>query len=105
VIGIAKNGRSYDNSALFRSQANLLFLYYDPNFIGRIQNDLIGIAFNYVEPSLAGSRGEYNPEIFYRFPLFPHVDMTLTYHSIINPSLDRANDSASAFSIRLRSTF
>jgi hypothetical protein len=105
VIGIAKYGRSYDNSALYRSQANLLFLYYDPNFIGHIQNDLVGIAFNYVEPSLAGSRGEYNPEIFYRFPLFPHVDMTLTYHSIINPSLDRANDSASAYSLRLRSTF
>jgi hypothetical protein len=38
-------------------------------------------------------------------PLFPQVDVTFTYHSIINPSLDRDNDHASAFSIRLRSTF
>ncbi len=105
LIGIAKYGRSYNNSALYESQANLLFLYYDPDFIGHIQNDVVGIAFNYVEPSLAGTRGEYNPEIFYRFPLFPQVDMTLTYHSIINPALDPDNSHASAYSLRFRSTF
>jgi hypothetical protein len=104
-IGIAKYGWSDNDSALYKSQANLLFLYYDPDFIGRIQNDVVGVGLNYVEPSLDGSRGEYNPEIFYRFPLFPQVDVTFTYHSIINPSLDRDNDHASAFSLRLRSTF
>jgi hypothetical protein len=105
LIGIAKYGRSYNDSALYESQANLLFLYYDPDFIGHIQNDVVGVAFNYVEPSLAGTRGEYNPEIFYRFPLFPQVDLTLTYHSIINPALDPDNSHASAYSLRLRTTF
>ena len=90
---------------MYKSQANLLFLYYDPSFIGHIQNDVIGLGLNYVDPSLPGTRGEYNPEIFYRFPLFPQVDMTLSYHSIIDPSLDRSNSHASAFSIRLRATF
>jgi hypothetical protein len=104
-IGIAKYGRSDNDSALYKSQANVLFLYYDPDFIGRIQNDVIGFAINYVEPSLEGSRGEYNPELFYRFPLFPQVDMTLTYHSIINPALDRDNTFASAYSLRIRTTF
>ncbi len=44
-------------------------------------------------------------EIFYRFPLFPLVDMTLTYHSIWRPALDRNNNQANAFSLRLRTTF
>jgi len=105
LIGIAKYGWSDNDSALYESQANLLLLYYNPDFIGSIQNDVVGIGLNYVGPSLDGARGEYNPEIFYRFPLFPQVDVTLTYHSIINPSLDRDNDHASAFSLRLRSTF
>jgi len=105
LIGIAKYGWSDNDSALYESQANLLFLYYDPHFIGHIQNDVVGIGLNYVDPSLEGARGEYNPELFYRFPLFPQVDVTFTYHSIINPSLDRDNDHASAFSLRLRSTF
>jgi len=104
-IGIAKYGWSDNDSALYESQANLLFLYYDPDFIGRIQNDVVGIGLNFVNPSLEGARGEYNPELFYRFPLFPQVDMTFTYHAIINPSLDRDNDHASVFSLRLRSTF
>ncbi|MEZ0154556.1 MAG: hypothetical protein AB9Q22_06605 [Candidatus Reddybacter sp.] len=105
LIGIAKYGWSDNDSALYESQANLLFLYYNPDFIGHIQNDLVGIGLNYVEPSLPGTRGEYNPEIFYRFPFFPNVDVTLTYHSIINPALDPNNDHASAYSLRLRSTF
>jgi hypothetical protein len=105
LIGIAKYGWSDNDSALYESQANLLFLYYNPDFIGRIQNDVIGIGFNYVDPSLPGARGEYSPEIFYRFPFFPGVDLTLTYHAIINPSLDRDNSSAAAYSLRIRTTF
>jgi len=42
---------------------------------------------------------------FYRFPVFPTVDMTLHYHAIINPALDPTNDLAHAFSLRLRTTF
>ena len=104
-VGIAKYGWSSNNSALYEQQANLLFLYYDPDFIGRIQNDVIGIAINYVDTSIQGAQGEYNPELFYRFPLFPQVDLTLTYHSIINPALDRDNTHASAYSLRIRTTF
>ena len=105
LIGIAKYGRSYDDSALYESQANLIFLYYNPDFIGHIQNDVLGVGFNYVDPSLPGTRGEYNPEIFYRFPLFPQVDVTLTYHSMFNPALDPDNGHASAYSLRIRTTF
>jgi hypothetical protein len=105
AIGIAKYGRSFKDSALYKQQANALFLYYDPDLIGHIRNDVVGIAFNYVEPTPADTREEYSLEIFYRLPIFPLVDLTFTYHSIFRPALDPTNDQANAFSLRLRTTF
>jgi len=105
AIGIVKYGRSYNDSALYKHQANVLFLYYDPSFIGHIKNDVIGIGLNYVDPGLPGTRSEYSLEIFYRFPIFPLVDLTLTYHSMFRLALDPDNNQASAFSLRLRTTF
>ena len=52
-----------------------------------------------------GARSEYNLEVFYRFPVLPLVDMTLSYQSIFNPALDLDNDHASVFSMRIRTTF
>ena len=54
---------------------------------------------------MEGARGEYNFEFFYRLPIFPQVDMTLSYQSIFNPALDPDNDQASVFSLRLRTVF
>ncbi len=51
------------------------------------------------------ARSEYSVETFCRFPIFPHVDMSLSYQSVINPALDRDNDHASVFSLRFRTTF
>jgi len=50
-------------------------------------------------------RSEYNVEAFYRFPLFPSVDTTLSYQSVFNPALDPDNHHASVFSLRIRTTF
>jgi hypothetical protein len=55
-----------------------------------------------VQPS-AVPRDESNVELFYRFPLFPDLDMTLSYQAVINPALDPNNDFGSAFSLRFRS--
>jgi hypothetical protein len=65
----------------------------------------VGLAFNWVQSPLGQNRSEYNVEIFYRFPLFPLVDATLSHQSVINPSLDPDNSHASVFSLRLRTTF
>lgn len=105
AIGIVKYGESYNDSALYKHQGNVLFLYYDPSFIGHIRNDVVGIGLNYVDPALSDSRDEYDLEVFYRFPIFPLVDVTFSYHSIFFPSLDRNNDQASAFGLKLRTTF
>ena len=63
------------------------------------------MAFNWVRPTPTGSRDEFDLELFYRFPLFPLVDVTLSYQSICNPVLDPDNSHASAFGLRLRTTF
>ena len=40
----------------------------------------------------------------YRFPLFPDVDTTLSYQSVINLASTRDPDHAPAFSLGLRTT-
>ena len=105
LIGIARYGRSFENSAVYKQLASAHLLYYNPSFLGWIRNDLVGIAFNWAEIPLTAARSEYNVEAFYQLPIFPSVDMTLSYQSVIRPALDRTNDHASVFSLRLRTTF
>jgi hypothetical protein len=105
AIGIARYGWNSHDSGFYEQQAGVNFLLYDPHFIGRIRNDLVGVAFNWVRPTLTGNRDEYDVEIFYRFPIFPLVDVTLSYQSIFKPALDPDNDQASVFGLRLRTTF
>lgn len=104
AIGILRYGKSFDDSAFYNQQASAHFLLYDPPLLHRLKNDLIGVAFNWVDAT-NGVRDEYDVEGFYRFPLFPHVDMTLSYQYVINPALDLGIDRASVFSLRLRTTF
>jgi hypothetical protein len=105
AVGVLRYGWSSNDSAVYRELFGAHFLLYDPTSNGRLQNDLLGVAFNWAQVAVEGVPGEYNAEIFYRFPLFPQVDMTLTYNSIIKPALDPDNDHASVFSLRLRTTF
>ena len=95
----------YDDSGFYKHQASVNFLLYDPPPLNRIRNDVIGVAFNWVRPTPTVSRDEYDIELFYRFPLFPQVDVTLSYQSIFQPVLDPDNDHASAFGLRLRTAF
>jgi hypothetical protein len=104
VIGILRYGKSYDGSALYRQQAGVHWLLNDPHFFGSIQNDLMGVAFNWVEAT-GGIRDEYNAEVFYRFPFFPGLDTTFSYQAVINPALDLGVDFASVFSFRFRMVY
>ncbi len=106
AIGILRWGQSFNESALYKYQAGANFLLYDP--LGKpsgIQDDLVGLGLNWVEPTVAGSHDEYNVEVFYRFPLFPGVDTTLSYQSVFHPALAPSIDHSSVFSLRLRSVF
>ena len=105
VVGVARWGKAFDGSSLYDQQVGLHFLVYDPALIGSIQNDLIGIAGNWADASAAGARNEYNLELFYRFPIFPGVDTTLSYQSVFDPALNTEFDHAHVFSLRLRTVF
>ena len=105
AVGVFRWGRSFDESALYEQGAGASFLLYDPLDLVGITNDLFGVAFNWVKSSIIGARDEYNAEVFYRFPIFPLVDMTLSYQSVIDPAFNPDFDHASAFSMRLRTTF
>jgi hypothetical protein len=107
AIAIARWGRSYKESALYEQQAAGHLLLYDPFNSGKFKDDLFagdlfGVAYNWVQPT-GVDRDESNVELFYRFPLFPELDMTLSYQAIINPALDPNNDFGAAFSLRFRS--
>jgi hypothetical protein len=105
AVGVFRWGKSFNDSSIYKQQAGLSFLLYDPPGPARLQNDLLGVACNWVDSVDAAARNEYNVEVFYRYPLFPSVDMRLSYQSVINPALTRQIDHASVFSLGLRSVF
>ena len=104
AVALFRYGKSYNGSALYNYQFGAHFFLYNPTQSG-LQNDLVGVAVNWAQANVSGARLESDFEIFYRFPMFPRVDITLHYQSIFNLALDPNNDHASAFGIRLRTTF
>jgi len=104
-IGILRYGKSFEDSALYHQQASAHFLFYEPRVLTRLKHDLIGTAFNWSKATQPSARSEYNLEVFYRFPIFPGVDTTLSYQSVSHPALDPVNDHASVFSLRLRTVY
>ena len=50
-------------------------------------------------------RDETDIEVFYRFPLLPEMDMTVSYQTMFNLGNDPTNDFGSAISMRFRSTW
>lgn len=105
AIGILKYGKSFEESAFYEQQAGAHFLLYDPTGLSQLKNDLVGVGYTWAQATESAARSESNLEVFYRFPIYPLVDMTLSYQSVFNPALDPDNDHASVFSLRLRSTF
>jgi porin len=105
TVGVLRWGKSWDGAAIYDNQAAAHLLFYDPPGPVRLQHDLVGIAVNWVDSAVEGSREEYNLEGFYRFPLFPGLDMRLSYQYVINPAFTRAFDSSSVFSLGCRTVF
>ena len=105
LIGILRYGWNSNDSTVYKQRASAHLLLYDPDIMSFIRNDVVGVAFNWGQIPVSEARSEYNVELFYRFPIFPSVDTTLSYQSVIRPALDRDNNHASVFSLRLRTTF
>lgn len=105
TIGVFRWGKNFNEAAIWEQQAGLSFLFYNPPGPARLQNDLIGLAGNWAKSVKAGSRDEYNVEVFYRFPFFPSLDTRLSYQLVIDPALTRDIDYASVFSLGFRVVF
>ena len=103
VVAVGRYGRSFDGAAIYDQQAGVHLLFYQPT--GRFKNDVIGTAFNWVDSSAPGTRHEYNWETFYRFPLLPDVDATLSYQAVFDPAFTRTLNFSSVFSLRLTTSF
>jgi porin len=103
LVAVGRYGRSYDGAAIYDQQAGAHLLFYRPT--GRFDNDVIGTAFNWIDSTFAGTRDEYNWETFYRFPLFPDVDATLSYQAVFDPAFTRTFDFSSVYSLRLTTSF
>lgn len=105
TVGIVKGGYGFNESSFYEKQVGAYLLRYDPPAPIAVQDDLFGVGFNWAKPPQVGTRDEYSVEVFYRFPVFPVVDATLAYQAVINPARTTEIDNASAFSLRLRTTF
>ena len=105
AVGVLRWGKSWDGAAIYDNQAGVHLLFYDPFGTVGVKNDLIGIAGNWVDSAFAGTRDEYNVEVFYRFPLFPGLDTRLSYQYVIDPAFTRDIDHASVFSLGFRTVF
>ena len=103
--GSLRYGKSYNESAVFEEQAGAHFLLYEPGFATNLKHDVVGTAFNWARSPEDDTRDEYNFEVFYRFPLFPNVDTSLSYQYVIDPAFTTEIDNASVFSLRLRAVF
>lgn len=103
LVVVGRYGKSFNRAAIYDQQAAVHLLLYEP--FGWFDSDVIGGAVNWVDSSATGSRQEYNLETFYRFPLFPDVDATVSYQGVFQPALTRALDYSSVFSLRLTTSF
>jgi hypothetical protein len=107
AVAVLRWGKCSNRSALFEQQAGAHLVVDDPcvPLFERLSDDVWGAAFNWVKSSAAGSRDEYDLEFFYRLPLFPNTDLSFLYQSIFKPALAPTIDHASAFSMRLASSY
>jgi hypothetical protein len=107
AVAIFRWGKCSNRSALFERQAGAHLVVDDPcvPFVEHLTDDVWGAAFNWVKSSADGARDEYDIELFYRLPLFPNTDLSFFYQSIFEPALAPTIDHASAFSIRLASSY
>ena len=90
----------------------------DPNWLHpkiNLTGDRLGFGASWVDPAVPGGRDEFNLEAFYRFPLFPNLDVTLDAQYMIDPALipivkaaspgTKTFDNLFAFTVRTRTTF
>ena len=107
LVGVLRYGQCSNRSALYSKQFGAHLVLDDPcvPMLEHLDHDSCGVAFNWVESSVVGSRDEFDIEAFYKFPMFPNTDLSFLYQSIFDPGLTRDLDHVAAFSLRLTSSY
>ncbi len=117
-IGVLNYGHSWD-AAFARNHLIGRLVIEDPfQFINPsvdLAGDRLGIGASWVDPAVSEGRDEYNLEVYYRFPLFPNLDVTFDAQYMIDPALipivedvspeTKTFDDVFAFTVRFRTTF
>jgi len=109
VIFVGKYGASGNDSAFYEHQLVATLLMYDivdddPGDTD-LRNDLFGVGMAWADPVLEDASTETALETFYRFPLIPNLETTLSLQHIFNPALGSETDGTWVFGIRTRMRF
>ncbi len=117
-IGVVNYGHSWGDAPARNHLIGRLVIEDPFRFINPdidVAGDRLGFGTSWVDPAISGARDEYNFEIFYRFPLFPNVDLSFDAQYMLDPAFipvveDAAPDAETfddlfAFTVRLRMTF
>ena len=67
-------------------------------------HDILGIGLSWAEPNIPGAKSQYTTELFYRFNLTEHLEVTPDIQLIVNPSLNAGKTSLVYFAMRGRIT-
>ncbi|TWT84556.1 Carbohydrate-selective porin, OprB family [Planctomycetes bacterium CA13] len=68
-------------------------------------DDLIGVAASWQDPSTAGARDQYAIETFYRFYLTPHTHLSPDIQVIIDPANALQKNAVTVLGLRLRTLY
>ncbi|WP_168206411.1 carbohydrate porin [Labrenzia sp. PHM005] len=105
TVVVARYGQAFNNASIYDQQAALALLRYQPFGSYSFDDDVLGVQINWIDSSTTGARNETSLETFYRFPLFPDLDTTLSYQAVFNPANTTNFDTAHVFSVRAVTSF
>jgi len=115
VIGVLNYGHSWEGAPA-KNQVTARLVIFEP-FPRKVDlaGDRLGFAASWIDPAVPGARDEYNLEAYYRFPLFPNLDVTLDFQYMIDPAFIPIVESVApdtdtfddifVFSVRFRTVF
>ena len=69
-----------------------------------LKRDLLGIGFNWSDPSNNNLRDQYSTELFYRFQFAQNLAFTPSLQWLVDPALNPVEDSLWVFGLRMRLT-
>ena len=69
-----------------------------------LSHDILGVGVSWAEPNIPDTRNQQSAEIYYRFTITEHLEVTPDYQLVHNPTLNPDKEWLSYFGIRGRLT-